>query len=843
MHGSIWTALAASLLLVAPAATGQTEARLFEVPTTLLPDNSGLPVAPVDLDGDGTLDIVSLSYSSKMLHVGLGTGLGTFVPDAGVHLGSTALVLAVADLNEDGQPDIAVNRTGNQIEVRLGQGDGTFTTLGSFASSYAWRLATGDFNGDGHTDIATLDDDAVGLLLGQGDGTLVAVAGTPIGSLLGWAVADLDGNGTDDLVVSQFAGQVEVLLGQVSGGLVLSGSFPTAAYPIAVAAADMNGDGLPDLLTANHEDGSVGVLLGLGGGSFAPSLLFAATPEPLSILVDDLDGDGDQDVAVPNDDDAAHMGLVSVLLGDGNGALSAPQPVHGCFLPSKLYAGDFDEDGRKDLLTINTSASSFNSARSVSVLRGHGDGSFSGNVTFPLEEGHPDAIVAGDFDLDGLPDLAALGSGLDALVVHLGQGDGTMVLHQHAGGGILDLVAGDFDEDGHLDLATRFQDQVKLLIGQPDGSFASGGSFPVGSLGFVPMTMALAAADLDGDSHLDLACALHDERSLKVLLGDGAGSLSVGAPISLEARPYGVAVADVDEDDSLDLVAATADGLRIVLGDGEGGFTLSGTSAAGLDLRTVVTGDFDGDGLADVASGTTTSNPNSIAILLGHGDGTFDLSSIEDDAFQFQWSLAVGDFDGDGVEDLATPLSGHHVVGILRGLGDGSFQPLDTYGVGAEPRDLATADFDRDGTLDLVTMNGNGDDAAATVLLNRQPSAWQSLGHALAGVDGKPVLFGAGTLGPGSGNSLHLTHGKPGGVANLVVGATLLMAPFKGGTLVPQPLLVVPLPIPPSGQLALPFTWPAAAPSGFSLFMQAWTADVAAVAGFAASNGLAGTTP
>ena len=825
-------ALIAGLALASPAGVAQTHGQLFEEPTTVLPHSTVNSTLVADVDGDGTLDLLTVQTSgASPLFVYFGAGDGTFAPNAPVDVGSTAKTFAVADFDGDGIADVAINRTGQQIEVRLGQGDGTFTTHGTFAS-WEGNLSPGDFNGDGNVDLAAVADGAVGLLLGQGDGSLVAVFVDTIWAPTAETVADLDGDGFDDLAVALGGGQIEVLLGQPAG-LTPDGSYLAGFIPTAVAAADMNGDGLPDLVTASHVEDSVAILLGLGGGSFAPPLLFAANDDPESIVVDDFDGDGDQDVAVLND--VLDPGLVSVLLGDGNGALSEPQPVHGGFTPWRLKSGDFDEDGRLDLLVINAPLP-FSLYDSVSVLHGRGDGSFGGNQIFALAKDFPEAIATGDFDLDGLPDLAVIAEG--PLLVYLGQGDGTMDLHQMASGGIRDLVAGDFDEDGQLDLATRGGIGVKLLIGQPDGSFASGGNFPTDPYGSEITRMALAVADLNGDAHLDLACANDGNDTLQVLLGNGAGSMSSGTPISIDALPYGVAVADVDEDDDLDLVAATHEGLVVALNDGAGGLTLGGTAGTGMYLRTVVTGDFNGDGLADVAAGEL--DPSETVIMLGHGDGTFHVYSIGGSAS----SLVVGDFDGDGVEDLAGPMMGH-TAGILRGLGDGSFEPPDMYGVGMTPQDLATADFDRDGTLDLVTMDVGGylSGPSGTVLLNRQPTAWQSLGQSLAGVDGKPVLIGVGTLAPASSNTLHLTHGKPGGVANFVVGVTLLMAPFKGGTLVPQPLLVVPLPIPPSGQLALPFTWPPAAPSGVSLFMQAWTADAAAVAGFAASNGLALTTP
>jgi hypothetical protein len=123
-------------------------------------------------------------------------------------------------------------------------------------------------------------------------------------------------------------------------------------------------------------------------------------------------------------------------------------------------------------------------------------------------------------------------------------------------------------------------------------------------------------------------------------------------------------------------------------------------------------------------------------------------------------------------------------------------------------------------------------------------TTWNDLGGSVAGSIGTPTLTGTGDLSGGSSVTLTLRHGLPNGTATLIVGAGMLAAPFKGGTLVPMPtILVFGLPINANGALVLSTAWPSGLPAGSTIYFQHWIADPAGPAGFSASNGLSGTTP
>jgi hypothetical protein len=160
----------------------------------------------------------------------------------------------------------------------------------------------------------------------------------------------------------------------------------------------------------------------------------------------------------------------------------------------------------------------------------------------------------------------------------------------------------------------------------------------------------------------------------------------------------------------------------------------------------------------------------------------------------------------------------------------------DTVAVGAYLEDSDATGVNGD------QSNNNASVAGAAYVFDLDLDAWADLGSGLAGSSGVPLLVGSGPLAPSSGNQLDLSGADPSTPATLVFGLSLLDAPFKGGTLVPAPLLLVPLATNPSGALSLPFLWPSNVPPGTALYFQVWISDPGAISGFSASNALEGVS-
>ena len=280
-------------------------------------------IAIADFDGDGKPDLAFANHDTKYVTVLLGDGRGRFRPAPGspVTVQSTPHPhgVAAADFDGDGHVDFAVESWANdKVEVILGAGGGRFRTPGRLfgvGQMPYQKLRAGDVNGDGFPDIVTtnFEGGTVTVLLGDGKGGFREAPGSPFPAGLSpfaLALADVDRDGHLDLVVSNFEGHggftkrdaVNVLLGDGRGGFrAMKGSpFATGANPVAVAVGDVDGDGWPDVVTANMSGGDVTVLLGDGKGSFRPGVARPAGKEPYRVAVGDVDGDGRAEIFVAN---------------------------------------------------------------------------------------------------------------------------------------------------------------------------------------------------------------------------------------------------------------------------------------------------------------------------------------------------------------------------------------------------------------------------------------------------------------------------------------------------------------------------------------------------------------
>jgi uncharacterized delta-60 repeat protein len=317
--------------------------------------------------------------------------------------------LTVADLNGDGHPDVispdSAAPDSDGVSVFLNSGTGTFgapvvytTSNGTLSGLQPYAVATGDFNGDGHVDVASANYESgtLSVLFGNGDGTLGAptvytAGGTPNGI----AVGDLNGDGHPDIaVVNRESDTVSVFLNQGNGTFAPAVNYAVGSGPNGVAIADLNGDGRMDIVTANL-GGSLSVLLNAGGGTFAPAVPVSDTGSPIFVAVADLNGDGHPDLIVSNNS----ASTVDVFLGNGSGTtFAAPVSTTVGGSPVNLVVGDFNGDGLADVAVTQETSSS------VGILQGNGDG------TFQLDESFGAGLIAasiatGDLNGDGRLDL------------------------------------------------------------------------------------------------------------------------------------------------------------------------------------------------------------------------------------------------------------------------------------------------------------------------------------------------------------------------------------------------------------------------------------------------------
>ena len=269
----------------------------------------------------------------------------------------------------------------------------------------------------------------------------------------------------------------------------------------------------------------------------------------------------------------------------------------------------------------------------------------------------------GDFNGDGVLDLAVANAGnrisSDGTVsVLLGNGDGTFQEARNFEAGNFRAVAvGDFNGDGVLDLAATdgYSNTVSVLLGSGDGTFRAAVNFDAGV-----QPWSVSVGDFNGDGVPDLALGhTYPGDSVSVLLGNGDGTFQTPLNFVAGSAPQSVAVCDFNGDGVMDLAVANAasnDGVSVLLGNGDGTFQAAVNFRAGAQSWSVAVGDFNGDGVPDLAIGNLGC-PNdlcdsSVSVLLGNGDGTFQ-AAVNFDAGTTIRSVAVGDFNGDGLPDLA----------------------------------------------------------------------------------------------------------------------------------------------------------------------------------------------
>jgi hypothetical protein len=329
--------------------------------------------------------------------------------------------MIVADFNGDGKPDLAVARDAG-FSVLLGLGNGRFAAPSSI-TNYGWGyyLAAGDFNCDRNLDLVAAGSYGGSVLLGDGRGNFPVRTNSVASNYpYGLAIGDFNGDGRLDLATRGNYHTVEVEFGRGDGSFGIFTNYTLANEFSDIRAGDLNGNGRLDLVVALNDDtpfnsNTVCVLPNTGGGAFTTAQYYGgasgANEYQRSLELADLNHDGALDLALLN----CIAGSVTIWLNNGAGAFGPPTDYPVGFSPLSIAAADFNGDGNMDLLVRG--------GTTAVILLGHGDGSFTvaDPMSVPDDSGRRNTVAVGDFNGDGMPDIAFLDNSGGAVAVMLNQ--------------------------------------------------------------------------------------------------------------------------------------------------------------------------------------------------------------------------------------------------------------------------------------------------------------------------------------------------------------------------------------------------------------------------------------
>lgn len=567
-----------------------------------------------------------------------------------------------------------------------------------------------------------------------------AVGKTPLAVV----AADLDGDGLTDLAVGHGdlnQSTVSIVRSSSGGNFEEAVHYPAGTVLNGLAAGDLDGDQDTDLVTANVS--ALFVLRNGGDGTFLQAERIAVPSGTRTVTVADLDGDGIGDLVFPS----SGPDQVSVLLNDGGVAFREALPFDVGDGPASVVVADLNGDGLPDIAAANKTSGT------VSVLLNQGGVSvaMAPAVDCEVSVRQPDHLVAADLDGDGDIDLAVAGSNGVATLENLDEG--SFAASPPFVGAPDSLTVGDLDGDLDLDLA--FGDptaagKVVAVINDGAGNFRASRSFTVESA-----ARAVTAADLDEDGDLDLAFTTTSPDSLGILWNGEADTLAVETTfVTMGRPPHGATMGDFDGDGDLDF--ATANGghrdVSIILNE-DGVLRVRGRLSTGGYLNAIANGDFDGDGDFDLV--VPDRNGNRVQILENNGGAVFSAPRNYPTGTQ-PFYAAVGDLDEDGDADVVTADRGSSTLTPLLNNGSGVLQRGRAVRTGTDPLNVLVHDLDGDGDLDLAAAS----QAAGQVSVHLGGGDGTFGDRVAYGVGGRPLFVVAGDFDGDGGADLAAVYGR-----------------------------------------------------------------------------------
>lgn len=689
----------------------------FSVKTDFVTGTKPQYIGTGDFNGDNYSDLAIVNSGSNTISILTGLGNGTFSQKVDYTTGTNPQSVSLGDLNNDNKQDLAISNYGsNTVSVLMGVGDGTFVAKPDLITgTNPQHVAIGDFNGDNNTDIAVTNktSNSLSVFTGLGSGAFLTKTDYQTGtSPISIAVSDVNGDSKQDLALVS-SNIISIVLNNCSR--IISQPNPISYYNVCgtLPSISVTTDGI---ITPSFQWFSNSSPSNIGGSIIDGATSSNYTPEnPLGAKyyycqVYDSLGSDYSNVSLVN-------GTIINDLSPVSGAVGSNVTIKGCGFSSNPSDNIVRFGNIKAVVTnsntttltvtvpagasydkisvqiddrVNTSNLSFN------TVDGCTNSFFSANTNYTTNAAGY-AIATGDFNNDGLQDMAIANSGVS---IFIGNSNGTFAakVDYAKGGWLTGIAVGDFNSDGNQDLVitNATTNLISVLMGSGTGTFATKIDYSTGT-----QPVGLAVGDFNNDGKQDIAVTNVFRANVSVFINLGNGTFASKVDYDTGGSPVSLSIGDYNKDGKQDIATAnsSSNNISVLLGTGTGKFNAKTDFATGTTPNSITMGDFNSDNIPDLA--VANKNSNTVSVLLGMGTGSF-LTKVDYTTSTSPSSVKTGDFNGDGKLDILLPNT------ILAGIGNGTFAPKSDFSTGsAQSSYLTVTDFNGDGKHDIAMISTN----------------------------------------------------------------------------------------------------------------------------------------